>query len=642
MQSDPLRQVEPCLLLNNSADILFEHFETWALATTATTNQVKRLLQKGITPANLAIVVCSNRHNEAIAHNLKLHDIPLQQVTQLPLTQVALVKHLLLMLQYLSVPEHSSLRNELLFKTLHLPFLGIPHTEVARLAGEVALTRYNRNTTTLHQLLHKKVMEVPYELFYNDLSTSLGHAVKMLWSLCFLAPGMSLLQTYETIVKECEIESYIRKSSNEIDLHNALNAFGNIITHLATVEPKADYQTLLQHLAALESEKSLPSVSRKQGDKSGIGVYDEDCFEAQNITHLIVTGADEMPTTFIRKLSGNYNAGKLGYVLCCHTGEEHSVVNKPAHPFAAMLPIDASVQTNNDDPLASTNLEPVTEYNNLVQVAPLPTAVAGQLLSRFVMSVSALNNFLQCPLLFYFNNVLRVSSGSSEAAVFGCAVHFALQRLFEHMQAGRNEVFDKGVLLKSFDDYMQGQRGDFTPGQFKQRLQQGSAMLNQYFYEYQQQWNPVVSIERNISNVLVNGIHIKGKIDKLEFVGNDVTIVDYKTGSYEKTLKRLSPPDDDQPDGGSYWRQAVFYTMLIKYYQNKKWQVVSTVFDFVQPAKDNTFKKHVLRIAPQDVATVTHQLTSVWGRIKQHDFYTGCGKPNCHWCAFVGETRNPL
>jgi ATP-dependent helicase/DNAse subunit B len=50
------------------------------------------------------------------------------------------------------------------------------------------------------------------------------------------------------------------------------------------------------------------------------------------------------------------------------------------------------------------------------------------------MNVTALSNYLKCPLQFYFQNLVRVPQGKSEAAEFGSAVHHALQRLFEKMQ----------------------------------------------------------------------------------------------------------------------------------------------------------------------------------------------------------------
>ncbi|WP_315818549.1 hypothetical protein [Paraflavitalea speifideaquila] len=40
-------------------------------------------------------------------------------------------------------------------------------------------------------------------------------------------------------------------------------------------------------------------------------------------------------------------------------------------------------------------------------------------------------------------------------------------------------------------------------------------------------------------------------------------------------------------------------------------------------------------ITPTDMEIVTRQFTTVWQRIRSRQFYTGCGKPGCHWCHFV-------
>ena len=60
--------------------------------------------------------------------------------------------------------------------------------------------------------------------------------------------------------------------------------------------------------------------------------------------------------------------------------------------------------------------------------------VVGRMLSTFVMNVTALNNYLKCPLEFYYRNLIRIPSPKNEATEFGSAVHFALQRLFEKMK----------------------------------------------------------------------------------------------------------------------------------------------------------------------------------------------------------------
>ena len=165
-------------------------------------------------------------------------------------------------------------------------------------------------------------------------------------------------------------------------------------------------------------------------------------------------------------------------------------------------------------------------------------------------------------------------------------------------------------------------------------------MLTNYYKKYITTANKIVAVERNIKNVVVNGIPLKGKIDKLEFNGKEVNVVDYKTGDVTSnyTKEKLSEPNDKQPNGGDYWRQAVFYKILVDN-DKKDWKVVSTEFDFVEPDKKKEFRKIKVIIQPQDIEIVMQQVKTVWQKIQARDFYTGCGKEDCHWCNFVKENK---
>jgi DNA helicase-2/ATP-dependent DNA helicase PcrA len=145
-------------------------------------------------------------------------------------------------------------------------------------------------------------------------------------------------------------------------------------------------------------------------------------------------------------------------------------------------------------------------------------------------------------------------------------------------------------------------------------------------------------LERNIKGVAVNGVPLKGKLDKLEFNGKEVNVVDYKTGDVDKAKDKLKPPQEKIPNGGDYWRQAVFYKILLDN-SNRDWNAISSEFDFIEPDKKKFYRKEKVYINPEDITTVKQQIKTTWDKIQQHDFYTGCGKPDCHWCEFV-KTNN--
>jgi DNA helicase-2/ATP-dependent DNA helicase PcrA len=262
------------------------------------------------------------------------------------------------------------------------------------------------------------------------------------------------------------------------------------------------------------------------------------------------------------------------------------------------------------------------------------------LLDKFVMNVTALNNYLKCPLEFYFKNLVRIPSPKNEATEFGSAVHHAVEQLFRKMLSTDKKIFpSRDEFIADFEWYMFRHRESFTKEQYDRKMEYGREVLANYYDANINQWNKIVTTERVIKQVVVNGVPIKGKLDKIEFDGKQAIVVDYKTGDPEKGIKKINGPNEKDPNGGDYWRQAVFYKILVDNYQGKEWQVIGTEFDFIEPDKKKQYRKANVAISPADITTVSEQIKTVWDKIQSHDFYTGCGKPDCHWCEFV-KTNN--
>jgi DNA helicase-2/ATP-dependent DNA helicase PcrA len=271
------------------------------------------------------------------------------------------------------------------------------------------------------------------------------------------------------------------------------------------------------------------------------------------------------------------------------------------------------------------------------EVQHLDDELVDRMVQNFAMNVSALNNYLRCPLEFYYRNIVRIPSPKSEAAEFGSAIHHALEHLFKKMK-------EKGVfrplddLLQDFVWYLRRHRESFTKEQFARRMEYGIDILTNYYSTYIKQWNKIVTVEMNVRNVLLDEIPLKGKIDKIEFTGKDAVVIDYKTGDPEKCGDKLARPGTKQPDGGDYWRQAVFYKIMMDLW-TKDWNVTGVEFDFVEPDKKKQYRKERVSISSIDIDIVKEQIRSTWTKIQQKNFYTGCGKDDCHWCNFVKTNK---
>lgn len=260
-------------------------------------------------------------------------------------------------------------------------------------------------------------------------------------------------------------------------------------------------------------------------------------------------------------------------------------------------------------------------------------------LRDFRMNITHLNKYLACPLCFYFEDIVKVPTAKSESLGFGSAVHTALELLFKNItQANEGLMLPN---LEHFTDYfMRGMRRCeewFTKESFRRRSEYGKRILADYYRRYASSWKKVVVTEYYISQVEMDGVPLNGKIDKLEFDRHSVNVVDYKTGKPEYAGRKLLPPDSKEPKGGDYWRQMVFYKILMDGDTRKPWDMISGEVDFIEKNKNGDFEKHQFFVTAQDIEVVKKQIKEVYESIMRGEFAKGCGKKECKWCGFVRE-----
>jgi len=265
------------------------------------------------------------------------------------------------------------------------------------------------------------------------------------------------------------------------------------------------------------------------------------------------------------------------------------------------------------------------------------------LLEKYTLSATHLNTYLKCPVTFYFNHVLKVPSAKSESASFGTAIHSALEELFKTYSETKVMPSEEEV-IGFFDYSMFLNRDSFTEQGYKRHKEHGKQTLSKYYQHYLKEWEQesVYSIEKNLAHIELGGVPIKGKLDKILFDGNDAYVIDFKTGNWENAIKKCKPPKDDPKEGnyeetygGDYWRQMVFYHLLIDNFTEKSWKMHRGEMNFVEPDKHDNFHKEVFNIRPEDADIVKQQIKDTYLKIKSHQFETGCGEDNCHWCNFV-------
>src|SRR5690606_8651639 len=105
-----------------------------------------------------------------------------------------------------------------------------------------------------------------------------------------------------------------------------------------------------------------------------------------------------------------------------------------------------------------------------------------------------------------------------------------------------------------------------------------------------------------------------------------------RTDKFPVKLKR---PDDKFPNGGDYWRQMVFYDLMLQQDPKYKRSMNYGVIQALEPEKDGSFIERQMEITAEEHDIVRQQIREVYDKIQRMEFNTGCGQ--CAWCEMHGR-----
>jgi len=634
---------------------------------------VETLINSGIQPGNIGVIYKENKYGDELTRFFNLKEIPVYSKRSVNIFEIPLAKKIILLLKYLSAEHDIPFGGEeMLFEILHFDWWGIPAIEIAKLSVEVASKQFGADKTSIRKLLIEKSNAPQKDLFQQPYNEAAKNASIVLESLISDVPNVTLQSLVELIIQKTGLLNYIL-NSNEKHWHlQVLTGLFDFIKEESRRNTQMQLQDIVTIIELMQKEAIKLPLAQISGNEKGVNLLTAHGSKGLEFKYVFFAGCNSgswekkrnpnngyrLPDTIFEATTADVKTAdaeelrRLFYVALtrAETNLQLSYAQfqdngKELEPSKFVVEIAEEHELTTDiitlPTTVTSDFEILLLSKSLMpEIAKAETDFIDTLLEKFTMNVTALNNYLNCPLQFYYNNLIRVPSGKNESTEFGSAVHYALEQLFQKMQENSQQQFpDKAVFIADFDFYMKRNRESFTKEQFNRRIEYGHEVLANYYDKYINSFNKIVAIERSIKNVVVQGVPLKGKLDKLEFDGKSVNVVDYKSGNYENALSKLKPPNDKEPNGGSYWRQAVFYKILVDNYQSKDWKVVSTEFDFIEPDKKKEYQKEKIVISPADIETVTNQITTTWQKIQNREFYKGCGEEDCKWCNFV-KTNN--
>jgi DNA helicase-2/ATP-dependent DNA helicase PcrA len=246
------------------------------------------------------------------------------------------------------------------------------------------------------------------------------------------------------------------------------------------------------------------------------------------------------------------------------------------------------------------------------------------------LSVTHLNNFLKCPWHYFFVDLLRIPKSQDNRALYGLAVHNTLKYYFDAY--ARNEDVSVKAAVKLFENYLF--RTAMPERDFRDFVRDGKAELANYLSHYHfprsifNEFN-IVGVPFKVGDL---EIMLRGSLDKVELAkdGRGVNVVDYKTGRPKSRREILG---ETKSADGNYFRQLVFYRLLLDRYKKGEWRMETGTIDFIKPDSRGRFHREVFAIEPDDVKELEDIITESAKSILDLSFLNKtCDEENCEYC----------
>jgi DNA helicase II / ATP-dependent DNA helicase PcrA len=632
--------------------------------------RIEALIKQGVPAQKIAVIYREHKWGDELLKFFKERQIPFFSKRNENLLHLPLSRKILTILRYIAAERsHSFSGDDLLFEILHFDVYDIPSVEIARTnALAVAYCIKHKKQVSLRSYLNDWIKSVHPTLFETRPSDRIAKVSNMLEKWMTDSYNIPFIELLENIFIEGQFLDFaLHAATDKLWQLDVLRALMDAVKEELHRNPSCTPEAFIQILDLMDDQGLSIPLHRTFGNENGVNLltaHGSKGLEFQYVFLMNTTSSTwegkrisntnyKLPDTIMQTIGETDQEAKLQeqrrlFFVAITRAEEYLYISwskkddaeKPLEPsqFVAEITDEHSIQqvqhVLSEEEMADF-LHIYLLRNKMPVIEQSEQQLISNLLSGFEMNATALNNYLDCPLKFYYTNVIRVPSAKNESMTFGSAVHYALEKLFTKMKE-QNDVFPSvEVFIDDFKKDMMRHREHFTKEALSRRLDYGKRILTDLYNAQIDTWPKVVAVEKMYKSIVMNDVPLKGKLDKLEYDGNAVTIVDYKTGAPKNALKKLKPPTAAEPLGGDYWRQGVFYKLLVEGNKEKSHKVYQTVFQFVEPDEDGEYTSHAIIPTEDDLETVRQQVIETWNSIQRHDFYTGCGKEKCQWCNFV-------
>ena len=594
--------------------------------------QIKSLIDKKVKPESIAVIFRTYKDSLLLKRVLAKNNIPTNIIDPQNILEDEYIIKLLKLFESLNNP----LDDKILFQILNYDFLNIERLDIFKLAHQAGMD----NTGLLDSILESKNERLI--AFINQLIE---------WGK--LNENTHFTNLFEAIINKSGLLDFLKKGHRSDSLYSISKLF-NFAQRMS--EGNWDYKlaNFLQDIHSLQENRLNIAISYS-GTQKGINLLTAHKAKGLEFDHIFIINTREgnwsnkkirnklkLPSNITdTKISTNDNQTeeerRLLYVAITRAKKNvtltysiKSIENGREREFNE----SQFVNEISDKLLIKTkNSIPETLQNSILD-QPKPFDFSEQekeflisLVENFRLSYSSLNQYLEDPAKFLYQNLLRIPSPVDKTLVLGSILHKALE-VFNNDKKSREkrplEYYEK-ILYTSLK---------FQPITFKEAeeiLKEAKVLLKSYIEQISNidGQNDIAEVEYNFAGhgITLNDIALTGKVDVIGKVGrkdNDklkipVRITDYKTSTPKSRNFILG---NTRGSDGKNLRQLQFYKLLTDLDERFPYKVEEFEIAFIKPNPNGTFKSEIFTREEIDTTELKEIIINVMTAIRELKFDT--------------------
>ena len=561
-------------------------FQNEFLETTWIVKDIVEKIKNGIPPEEIAVITKKNKSLELIGKWLLEKGISVSMSRTESIWESEIIILIVNIIKYLQSLTTKAETNNILVDIIAHPSWQIPRLEVWKISRDIYNARKDENKSWLYQLSNSEVSEIrDMANFLKELSNK-SEYIRLEDLIDFItgANHLSLPEDHndDGLIDQLQIDMLWWEKKNytsplysyffdqlsnhnwEINKARYLTNITKFIDHIRSYKNQKPFLLLpdaMEFLSLIETYdiriETSHIIGNEQKSVSLITVHKAKWLEWDHVyvpsTHKReyklwkITGST-LPKNLPLEADKDDDADIERLIYTAYTRAKSSLTITYAH-------ID--INERNNDPLPCIEIESsdwkedwsieIAEIIHLLEnqkkdLFSLPYLgeehifLMERVQKNFIMSATALQNFLNIvdagPEYFISNNILRFPQAKNVAAVYGSAMHKALEDFFTDFKS--NKSFKKDMLYPSFEKSFHKEW--FSAEIENTWLPRGKENLEELYIEITWKDYGELFLEKDFRTewgwVFLWDIQITGKIDRIERLSDDTLIItDYKTGS---------------------------------------------------------------------------------------------------------------